>query len=269
MTDWQLWAELLALGCGAGFLAGLLGIGGGMVMVPVVTWLLDHRGFPPDTLVKVAIATSLSTICFTSLASVRAHHKRSAVDWAIVKPLAPGIVVGSLLGAQIANAIPGAVLAIVFAIFVATSALQMFLDRKPKPARGLPDAKGMFGVGGIIGAVASLVGAGGGFIAVPFMAWCNVPVHRAIGTSSALGFPIAVAGTIGYIIAGWNLHGMPPATLGYLYLPAVGLISLTSVLFAPYGASVAHRLNVRQLKRVFAAMLFVLAAYMLHKGLTG
>ncbi len=269
MTDWQLWTEFLAVGCGAGFLAGLLGIGGGMVMVPLMTWLLDHRGFPPDALVKVAVATSLSTICFTSLASVRAHHRRGAVDWSVVKPFAPGIVVGSLIGAQIANAIPGTVLATLFAIFVAASGLQMFMDRKPKPARVLPGPKGMFGAGGVIGMLASLVGAGGGFISVPFMTWCNVPVHRAVGTSSALGFPIAIAGTVGYVLAGWNLHGMPAGTLGYLYLPAVGLISITSVLLAPYGASVAHRMNVRQLKRVFAVMLFVLAAYMLRKGLAG
>ena len=268
MADWQLWAELLVLGCGVGFLAGLLGIGGGMLLVPFMTFLLGSRGFPPDLLVKVAIATSLATICFTSLASVRAHHRRGAVDWSIVKPLAPGIVVGTLLGAQIARWMPGATLAIVFAAFVAFSALQMFLDRKPKPTRTLPGWPGMLGAGSGIGVLSALVGAGGGFISVPFMTWCNVPIHRAVGTSAALGFPIAVSGTIGYIIAGWSLEGLPAGALGFLYVPALLLIATTSVLLAPVGAAAAHRMNVRQLKRVFACLLFLLAGYMLYKGLT-
>jgi uncharacterized protein len=268
MADWQLWAELLVLGCAVGFLAGLLGIGGGMLLVPFMTFLLGQRGFPPELLVKVAIATSLATICFTSLASVRAHHRRGAVDWSIVKPLAPGIVIGTLLGAQLASLMPGATLAIVFAAFVAFSALQMFLDRKPKPTRTLPAWPGMLGAGSGIGVLSALVGAGGGFISVPFMTWCNVPIHRAVGTSAALGFPIAVSGTIGYIIAGWDLEGLPPGAVGFLYVPALLLIATTSVLLAPVGAAAAHRMNVRHLKRVFAGLLFVLAGYMLYKGLT-
>ena len=143
MTDWALWAELLVLGCAVGFLAGLLGIGGGMLLVPFMTFLLGSRGFGPDTLIKVAVATSLATICFTSLASVRAHHRRGAVDWAVVRLRAPAIVVGSLLGAQLAMALPGAALAIVFGVFVAFSAVQMYIDRKPKPAHQLPTGPGM------------------------------------------------------------------------------------------------------------------------------
>ena len=267
MTEWHLWVELLALGCGVGFLAGLLGIGGGMVAVPIMTFLLDGHGFPPDALVKVAVATSLATICFTSLASVRAHHRRGAVDWAVVVPRAPGIFIGWLLGAQLAKAISGSALAIVFGLFVGFSALNMFLDRKPKPSRQLPGWAGMFGAGGGIGLISALVGAGGGFVSVPFMTWCNVPIHRAVGTSSALGFPIAVSGTIGFLIAGWNLHGMPAGTFAFLYLPALLLIAVTSVLLAPVGAATAHRLNVKQLKRAFGVLLLVLAAYMFYKGL--
>ena len=265
--DAVLVAELLVLGCASGFLAGLLGIGGGMLLVPALTFLASAQGFAPGYVVKMAVATSLATILFTSLSSVRAHHKRGAVRWDVVRLLAPGIVVGSLLGAQIARLLSTRMLALVFAVFVSYSAVQMFIDKKPKPSRQLPQGAGMFGAGGAIGTLSSLVGAGGGFISVPFMAWCNVPIHTAVATSSALGFPIALAGTIGYVFAGWNLQGAPGGSVGYLYLPALALIAVTSVLFAPLGAAAAHRLNVRQLKRAFAVLLIVLAAYMASKGL--
>jgi uncharacterized membrane protein YfcA len=265
--DWVLVAELLVLGCVSGFLAGLLGIGGGMLLVPALTFLASAQGFATDYVVKMAVATSLATILFTSLSSVRAHHRRGAVRWDVVRLLAPGIVIGSLLGAQIARLLSTRMLALVFAVFVSYSAVQMFIDKKPKPSRQLPQGAGMFGAGGVIGTLSSLVGAGGGFISVPFMAWCNVPIHTAVATSSALGFPIALAGTVGYVLAGWNLQGAPGGSVGYLYLPALVLIAFTSVLFAPVGAAAAHQLNVRQLKRAFAVLLFVLAAYMAGKGL--
>lgn len=265
--DALLVAELLVLGCVSGFLAGLLGIGGGMLLVPALTFLASAQGFAPDYVVKMAVATSLTTILFTSLSSVRAHHRRGAVRWDVVRLLAPGIVAGSLLGAQIALLLSTRMLALVFAVFVSYSAVQMFIDKKPRPTRQLPQGAGMFGAGGVIGTLSSLVGAGGGFVSVPFMAWCNVPIHTAVATSSALGFPIALAGTIGYVFAGWRLEGAPIGSMGYLYLPALVLIAVTSVLFAPLGAAAAHRLQVRQLKRAFAVLLFVLAAYMASKGL--
>jgi uncharacterized membrane protein YfcA len=266
--EWQLVVELLVLGACTGFLAGLLGIGGGMLMVPFMTFLLGLKGFPQDQLMKVAVATSLATICFTSISSVRAHHKKGAVRWDIAKLLAPGIVVGSLLGAQIAKALPSSWLALVFAVFVGFSATQMFLDKKPKPTRELPRGPGMFGAGGVIGVLSALVGAGGGFISVPFMAWCNVSIHNAVATSAALGFPIALAGTLGYVYAGWSLEGMPTGTLGFIYVPALVIIALASVTTAPLGARTAHKLDVKQLKKAFAGVLYVLAAYMLYKGLS-
>ena len=264
--EWPLVLELLLLGSVSGFLAGLLGIGGGMLMVPFLTLLLTHKGFPAELVIKMAVATSLATICFTSIASVRAHHLRGAVRWDVVKLLAPGIVLGSLLGAQIAKALPSTVLAILFAGFISFSATQMLLNRKPKPTRQLPQAPGMFGAGGVIGLLSALVGAGGAFISVPFMTWCNLPIHNAVGTSAALGFPIALAGTLGYIIAGWSLQSLPVGALGFLYLPALLVISLASVTTARWGAGAAHRLDVRQLKRVFAALLYSLSGYMLYKA---
>ena len=189
--------------------------------------------------------------------------------WDVVKLLAPGIVVGSMLGAQAAKALPSNVLALIFAGFVGFSATQMFIDKKPKPTRQLPQGVGMFGAGGVIGVLSALVGAGGGFISVPFMAWCNVKIHNAVATSAALGFPIALAGTIGYVLAGWSLSDTPPGTVGFLYLPALIIISLASVTTAPLGARTAHKLDVKPLKRIFAVMLYVLAVYMLYKGLAG
>ncbi|MBC7470807.1 MAG: sulfite exporter TauE/SafE family protein [Ramlibacter sp.] len=261
----QLIAELLLLGLAAGFLAGLLGIGGGMLMVPAVTFVLGAKGFPPDYIVKMAVATSLATICFTSISSVRAHHKRGAVLWPVVAKLVPGILLGSAIGAQVAVAIPGKALGILFALFVSFSATQMFLDRKPKPSRTLPGTPGMLAAGGTIGVISALVGAGGAFVSVPFMQWCNVKIHNAVATSAALGFPVALAGTLSYVWAGRNLPQMPPGSLGYLYLPGLLVISLASMSTAPLGARTAHRMDIRPLKRVFALVLYCLAAYFLFR----
>lgn len=262
--------EFLALGAFAGFLAGLLGIGGGMLMVPFVTFIVASRGVESGLAVKMAIATSMATILFTSISSLRAHHKRGAVRWDLVRGIAPGIVIGSLAaGAGAFALIKGSVLAVLFAVFVGFSATQMLLDRKPKPSRVMPGPLGQGAAGAGIGFLSGLVGAGGAFVSVPFMTWCNVPIHNAVATSAALGFPIALASTVGYVIGGWNLPNALPGSLGYLYLPALVCIAVASVSTAPLGARVAHSLDVRQLKRVFALMLYALAAYMVHKGLTG
>ena len=263
--DPVLFLELALIGICTGFLAGLLGIGGGMLMVPFLTFILTAKGYPAEYTVKMAVATSLATIAFTSLSSVRAHNKRGAVRWEIVKVLAPGILVGSLLGAQFAVALPGKWLGVFFAVFVAFSATQMLLDRKPKPTRTMPGALATFGVGNLIGVLSALVGAGGAFISVPFMTWCNVKIHDAVGTASALGFPIAFAGTLGYIWAGQDVPQMPPGSVGYLYLPGLVFISLASMVLAPVGARTAHRMDIRPLRRLFAIVLYMLAAYFLFR----
>jgi len=261
--------ELALLGVGTGFLAGLLGIGGGMLMVPFITIIMAQRGVAPDLAVKMAIATSMATIIFTSISSVRAHHKRGAVRWDIVRRLAPGIVVGSIIGSLgVFALLKGSYLAIFFGLFVSFSATQMFLDKKPKPTRQMPGTAGQFAAGGGIGFLSGLVGAGGGFISVPFMTWCNVAIHNAVATSAALGFPIAVANVLGYVISGQSVQGLPPASFGYIWLPALVVIAACSFFVAPLGARLAHKLPVSKLKRVFASILYVLAAYMLWKGLT-
>ncbi len=262
--------ELAALGAATGFLAGLLGIGGGMLMVPFITIILGARNVGADLAVKMAIATSMASIIFTSISSVRAHHQRGAVRWDIVKRLAPGIVIGSLIGSMgVFALLKGSALAIFFALFVGFSATQMFLDKKPKPTRQMPAVGGQLAAGGVIGFISGLVGAGGGFISVPFMTWCNVAIHNAVATSAALGFPIALANVAGYIASGTSLDGLPPGAFGYIWLPALVVLASCSVLTAPLGARAAHRLPVKKLKRVFASILYALAAYMLWKGLRG
>lgn len=262
--------ELAVLGLAVGFVAGLLGIGGGMLLVPFLTFIISGRGVPSDLAVKMAIATSMATILFTSLSSVRAHHARRAVRWDIVRGMAPGIVIGGLLaGAGVFALVKGQALALFFAGFVGFSAVQMLLDKKPKPSRQLPGPIGQAGVGGGIGFLSGLVGAGGGFVSVPYMTWCNVPVHQAVATSAALGFPIALANTTGYVIGGWQQNLPLVGSFGFLYLPALAVIAVCSVAMAPLGARTAHRLNVRQLKRAFAMLLFALAGYMLWRGLAG
>jgi len=253
---------LIVLGAMTGFMAGLLGIGGGMLLVPFMTFLFTINGFPPELIVKIAIATSLATILFTSMSSVRAHHKKGAVRWDIAKPMGIGAFIGTFIGANFAGALKSSWLALFFAVFVGFSALQMLRSKKPQPSRDVPGSVGLGLVGSGIGFVSSLVGAGGGFITTPFLTWCNVVMHQAVGTSAALGFPIAAGGLIGYVVAGTTETNLPSGSLGYIYLPALVAVSASSLLTAPIGARTAHRMQVASLKRVFAYMLLLLALYM-------
>lgn len=257
---------LLAMGSFGGFAAGLLGVGGGMILVPFITMIFTARHIAPELVVHMAIATSLATIMFTSLSSVRAHHLHGAVLWKVVAMLAPGILIGSWVGPWIGKQMNTQLLSLVFGLFVAFSATQMLLPKRPSAARELPKEPGMLAMGGLIGVVAGLVGAGGGFISVPFMTWCNVRIHNAVATSAALGFPIAFAGTLSNIYFGWGEPGLPQYSLGFIYLPALLLIAMASVTLAPAGARLAHRMPVRRLQIIFAFLLYALAAYMLAKA---
>ena len=270
MTSWPLLLLALAvLGSFAGFLAGLLGVGGALVMIPFLTFLLHQLDIPTDMSVKMAIATGMSTIVITSLASTRAHHKAGAVRWDLFKGIAPGLVLGSALSSLwLFAVIKGSVLALLFSFFTAFSATQMLLDKKPKPTRHMPGPVGQSLVGGLIGMFSGLVGAGGAFISVPFMTWCNVPLRQAVGTSAALGFPIALANAIGYVISGWSVTDTPPHSFGFVWLPGFVIICMCTVITAPMGARYAQRLPVTKLKRGFAYLLYVLACTMLYRGLS-
>ena len=257
------WWVYLAIGVSVGFLAGLFGIGGGMVMVPMLVFVFTAKGFPAEHMMHLSLATSMATIVFTSLASVRAHDRHQAVDWAVARAMAPGIVVGALAATLLAGYVPTRPLAIFFTGFMFYAATQMFVEVKPKPSRQLPGAAGLFGVGALIGGFSSVLAAGGAFLSIPFLAWCNVPLKRAIGTAAANGFPIAVAGTIGYVLNGLRVEGLPEGCLGYVYLPGLALIVAASMPIAPLGARLAHVLPVRRLRIAFAVMLLALALRML------
>jgi uncharacterized membrane protein YfcA len=252
------------LGLFAGFCAGLLGIGGGGIMVPILTMLFAAQGLPQEHVLHLALGTSMATIVFASVSSLRAHHRHGAVLWPVVKSISPGIVVGTLLGAQLAARLPTKPLAIFFAAFMAYVSLQMIANVKPKPSRGLPGMGGMFATGTGIGGISALVAIGGGSLSVPFLTWCNVKVHQAIGTSAAIGFPIALTGTVGYLVGGYGSAGLPSGSFGFIHLPALLGTALSSMLMAPLGARLAHRLPVATLKKVFAGILLLLSAKMLH-----
>lgn len=259
-------AAFVALGATGGLLAGMLGVGGGMVLVPFTTLLLARIGVPASLTLKIAVATSLATIVFTAISSVRSHQARGAVRWDLVKRLAPGIVIGALIGAQVARFLPAAALHVVFGGFLFFAATQMLLNLRPKTTRALPGTLALGVIGSAIGTISALVGAGGAFMTVPFMNWCNVAMHQAVGTAAALGLPIALAGTVGFVIAGWNTPGLPPGALGFVHLPALVALAGASVLTAPLGAALAHRMNVQQLRRVFAVMLYAVGAMMLSRA---
>lgn len=254
---------LLAMGAVAGMFAGLLGIGGGIIIVPVLAVVFETQGVSIDVLMHVAIGTSLATIVITSLSSMRAHHKHRAIDWAVVRVITIGVFTGGLLGAAIAKQIAGEDLKVIFSIFMFLIAAQMYFGNTAKPQRTLPGKAGMIAAGTTIGIISSIMGVGGGSMSVPFLTWCNMSIRRAVATSSAIGFPIALSGTIGFIVTGWSVSGRPVLSLGYVNFPAFISTVVASVLFAPLGAKLAHRIPPILLKRVFAGFLFVLGVRMI------
>jgi uncharacterized membrane protein YfcA len=259
----QWWPAYLAIGAAVGFLAGLLGIGGGAVMVPMLVFVFTAQGLPGEHILHIALGTAMATIMFTSIASMRAHHAHGAVDWRIARALAPGILAGSFCAALLAGQIPTRPLAVIFTALVFYAATQILFDLRPRQTRDLPGPAGLFGAGAVIGGVSSLMAAGGAFLCIPFLAWCSVPLRRAIGTATAVGLPIAVAGTAGYALQGSFAEGLPAWSLGYVYLPALILVAGASMLAAPWGARVAHRLPVKRLRVAVALLLYAVAARLL------
>lgn len=257
------WLAYLALGAFAGVLAGLFGVGGGLVIVPVLVLLFQQQGIASEVLVHLAVGTSLATIVFTSVSSVYAHHRRGAVQWFAVARLAPGIVIGAWIGAVLAERLPGVQLRTLFGVFELLVALQMGLALKASAHRSLPGRMGMGIAGAVIGAVSAIVGIGGGTMTVPFLQWCNMPMRHAVATSAACGLPIAIAGTLGFVISGWGKVVLPELSSGFLYWPAFAGIVAASVVFAPLGARLAHALPAAQLKRFFALFLAFLGLRML------
>ena len=247
----------LAIGAIVGFFAGLLGIGGGAIMVPLLVISFDAQGLPREHVLHLAVGTSMSTILFTALSSIRAHSQRGALRWDIPLALTPGILVGGLAGSLFAGTISTFSLAVGFCVIIYVAGINILLDRSPKPGRDLPGPVGLSIAGFIFGGVSSLVALGGAFMAVPFMLYCNVPMRAAVGAAAVIGFPIALAGSAGFLYAGWNQPQLPEWSFGYIYLPAMLGIVIASVLLAPVGAAAAHRWPVKWLKRIFGVLLLL------------
>jgi uncharacterized membrane protein YfcA len=263
LPDYSWLLAYLALGSLTGWLGGLFGIGGGLLLVPVLAFLFQAQGMPASHLLQLSLGSAMGIILFTSLASLRKHHQLGGVHWPTFRALTPGILLGTGFGTWIAAQVPASFLAIFFACFVYLVAGQMWLGSKPPPARRLPGTAGMTAFGIITGSLSSLVSIGGGTFVVPFLVWCNVPLRNAIGTASATGFPLAAGASLGYAIGGWDVSGLPAPHAGFGYLPAIFWTGLASLFTAPIGARLAHRLDVEKLRKLFALLLAVLATKLL------
>ncbi len=255
-------AGFLLTGILSGLLAGLFGVGGGVIVVPALILLFGHLGMGGDWVAHLAVGSSLAAILGTGAASALAHHRRGAVRWDLVARLAPGIVLGAWTGAALAGALPELWLKRVFAAFLAYVGVRMLAPTSGRGGRPLPGSLGLAAVGGGIGALSALVGIGGGTLTVPFLSSREIPLRQAVGTSAACGLPIALAGAIGFMVAGWGREGLPAWSTGFVYWPAVGLILLASMPSAPWGARLAHALPVEILSRAFGILLLVMAAYL-------
>jgi len=252
----------IIVGAIAGVIAGMLGVGGGLIIVPVLTTIFIQYGFDHSIVVHLAIGTSLATIIFTSLSSIRAHHKHGAIQWLVVKQLTPSIVIGAIAGAAVADFFPTMTLKTIFAIFELLVAIQMAFQLRPKAHQKLPSNKMLWSIGTVIGAVSSIIGIGGGTLTVPFLVWCRVSMRQAIATSSACGLPIAIAASIGFLLIGLNNSVLPEYSTGYIYWPALVGIASASILTAPLGAKLAHILPVQLLSKIFSLLLLFLAIKM-------
>ncbi|MCC8193279.1 MAG: sulfite exporter TauE/SafE family protein [Deltaproteobacteria bacterium] len=257
-------AIYLAAGVIVGILAGLLGIGGGTVIVPILDITLPLQNVNFSVAHHMALATSMANIMFTSVTSARSHSKRGTVRWDIVKAMTPGLLIGTLGGTFVVSSIPTAPLKVVFCVFLTYTAVQRLMDIKPRASFHLPGTFGLFLAGTFVGVVASFVGIGGGVLIIPFLTMCNVPLINTIGASAAMGFPIAVAGTAGFIYNGWGHAALPEYSLGFVYLPALAGLVVASMLVTPYGVKLSHSLPVKTLKRCFGVLLLAMAARMAY-----
>ena len=250
----------ILLGAIAGLMAGLFGIGGGLVIVPILAVLFAAQGFPAELVMIMSVATSLATIVFTSISSVLAHHRLNSVLWDKVIVLGPGIMIGAALGAVVADYMSGGVLRFIFIFYLLCVGVQMALQLKPKPGQQQLSKEWSLGAAGMIGLLSSLLGIGGGTLIVPFLVHFQTPMRNAVAIASACGLPIALVGTIGYALLGRDALQLPEWSLGYIYVPSFLGIVLTSMYTASIGAKLAHKLPAEKLKRYFSLLLFVMAA---------
>ena len=251
---------LLLVGVITGIMAGLFGIGGGAIIVPALIPLFHKFQFPAELLVHMAIGSSLATIVFTSISSIYGHHRHQAILWPVALRLTPGILIGAWLGAMIASTIEAFWLQRIFAIFLLLLSVKMFINRQSRRHYDMPGVGRVSVIGGSIGCLSSIVGIGGGTLTVPFLVGTGTVIQKAVATSSACGFPIAIAGSVGYLVNGWESAGLPSASSGYIYWPAVLIISISSVILAPLGVRLAHHLPAATIKRLFAFFLLLMGS---------
>jgi len=261
MFDW--WWAYLAVGAFVGFFAGLLGIGASAAMVPALALIFAAKQFAPAHVVHLALGTAMATMLFTSVSSVRAHHQHRAVNWPIVRRMAPGIVGGTFGGALLASVLDVRLLTVAFTLLIYYLSAQMLFGRRPQPGAMPQTTAGTSMVAAGIGVISSLTATGGAALVVAYLVKRGSRVHEAIGTAAGIGWPLAAAGTLGYVLTGWNQTELPEYSIGYVYLPALAGIVISSVLLAPLGARLAHRTPGTLLKKIFAVILFLLATKML------
>ncbi|MEO1889842.1 MAG: sulfite exporter TauE/SafE family protein [Cycloclasticus sp.] len=252
-----------AFGVISGIISGLLGIGGGIIIVPFIAWLLTNHGMPAETIMQTAIATSLATIIITSISAVLAQHRRGAVKWPIVKTLTPGIAIGAWFGADLAHFLSSDLLALIFGSFLLLNGLRMAINLKAAPHRQLPGNTSLGIAGAVMGALSTLIGIGGGTLTVPYMTWHNVPIKNAIALGSACGLPIALFGALSFMVIGAQATNLPAYNIGYINIPAFLGISCTSLFAAALGVHLAHKMPTATLKKVFSVILIVVGINML------
>jgi len=255
----------LLTGAVAGLCAGLFGVGGGLIVVPALAYVFGYLNVSSASIMQLAVGTSLAVIIVTSLSSVVAHHKHGAVEWLLFARMAPFIVAGSLLGAYFATRVPSDSLKLIFGVVEIIIAVQLFYEFRPQPARALPGVAGLGAVSAGIGFISAVAGIGGGTLTVPFLTWCNIAIHRAIATSAACGLPIAVAGSVGFMLLAPATADLPEQAIGFVYWPALLGIAFASMLAAPWGARLAHRMSTDKLRRRFALFLLFIGLLMLIK----
>lgn len=262
----SIYVYLLA-GSVAGLVGGLFGLGGGAVVVPVLIYSFTLSDFDDAVMTHLAIGTSLATIMVTSLTAIYAHHRKAAVLWSVALLMAPGIAVGVVAGSVFATELSGSMLQILFGAFLILVAIQMGVGHIPKPHREPPGRLSGAGAGVGIGVLSGIFGIGGGSLSVPYLTYCNVTITRAIATSAALGFPVALFGALTYMYRGWDVKGLPDGAIGFVFVPALLGIVLTSMPFARLGALMAHRLPEKPLKRLFAAVAMVLGLVFVYRNI--
>lgn len=253
----------ILLGAVAGLIAGVFGLGGGIIIVPTLIFTFSYLNFPPEVLTHIAVGTSLSTILFTSLSAIQVHHKKLAINWGLAFKLSLGMLLGGLIGAYFAEMVSGDLLQKIFALYSLTVAFQMWHSWRPKGTLVLPKRAGLALLGSGIGVVSGLFGIAGGSLVVPMLTLYRIKITQAIATSAVTSFPIALSGSIGYILTGWGNVALPEYSFGYIYLPATLGIIISSTVFAKIGAKLAHSLPASQLKKAFSIVLFLVAIKLL------